>query len=186
MPNCAGRGSQTVNMSGVYTTITSPHCPQLTQSAPGRRQLRATLRRSALRKCSECLFGQCGRTLHSRDVRRKRESHSICDTSVTVASHFQLREAMMSGRRSTLRSAKKHKPTNCMPMFIETTCPNTLVEEVTFRASSAKDQEPTVRRKLSEQQRDSPAHGPATVLANERSPALDLQRLLIGESDDNI
>ena len=68
------RGSQTVSMSGVYTTITSPHCPQLTQSAPGRRQLLAILRRSALRKCCECLFGQCGRTLIHGSEEKKRST----------------------------------------------------------------------------------------------------------------
>ena len=90
---------------------------------------------------------------------------------------------MMSGRRSTLRIARKHKPTNRKAMFIETTYPKTLVGDVP--CVKCEDQKPTVRRKLSEQQRDSTAHGPATVLANERSPALDLHRLLIGESDDD-
>ena len=71
-------------------------------------------------------------------------------------------------------------------MFIETTCFNTLVEQVTLPASSAKEQETTVCHKVSKHQRDSSAHGSATVLANERLPVVNHQRLLIGKSDDYI
>ena len=60
-------GSQTVNMSGVSKTITSQLSPHLTQSAPGREPLRATLGRSAHRRCSRCLYEQWGRTLRSRE-----------------------------------------------------------------------------------------------------------------------
>ena len=130
------RGSQTVSLSGVYTTITSSHCPQLTQSTPGRRQLRATLGRSALRKCWEFYSDNVEERLFT-GVRRKRHQQQLRHVGhgrIAIPAQGSNDE---SGRRTTLRSARKHNPTNCMPMFIEKTCPNTLVEEVTFRASSA-------------------------------------------------
>ena len=74
-------------------------------------------------------------------------------------------------------------------MFIERTCPITLVvEEVKSRAHCTSQ--------LSKEQRASHAHGSATVPENEqrcarnpksemeRSPALGLQRLLTGEASD--
>lgn len=97
--------------------------------------LRAILRRFALRNCrkvnSNNVEEHC---IHWSEENKRvtasatRQSRSHCN--------FQHRETMMSGKRSTLQSAKK------LPMFIETTCFNTLVEEVTLPASSAKNKKP--------------------------------------------
>ena len=98
------RGSQTVNMSGVSKTITSPLSPQLTQSAPGREPLRATFCSLRIESVFEMPVQTMGK--NAAFTRAKRESNHICDTSVTVAQQFQLTKAIMSDVSVTVRSCR--------------------------------------------------------------------------------
>ena len=123
--------------------FTQHHIPTFSVDAicPRTSMLRAILRRFAFRNCRKVNTNNVEEHCIHWSVEKKRATASATRQSRSHC-NFQHRETMMSGRRITLRSARKHKLTNCMPMFIETTCFNTLVEEVTLPASSTKNKKP--------------------------------------------